>query len=191
MAAWNGELKYLYPKAIIECYEPDKETFAILEKNVKNNKLSDVKCLNEAVSGEPGELDFYSFWDMEWWPGNTLEKNQVTFENIHSYKVKVIALSQKKYGIIDFLKIDIEGSEWKVFHDLEKSGMIKNIERFSLEYHYDFFSKENSLAKIISILEKNNFNIIINVNTLVDFYITENYYNKFNKKYVLVLDCFQ
>lgn len=181
--------KYLYPKSIIHCYEPDRETFKILKKNIKNNNLSNINCYNQAVSWENWELEFYSFWDMEWWTWNTLEKSQVNFSNINNYKVEVIKLSDIWFNHIDLLKIDIEWSEWKVFKDINNS-LINNIDRIILEYHYDEKIPDNKLSEIISILENNNFHILININSFVTFYA---YYSDFiNRKnrYVLMINAF-
>ena len=183
--------KYLYPEAIIDCYEPDKETFAILEKNVKANNFTNVRCINEAVAGETGELEFYSFGDMEWGPGNTLEKSQVNFKNVNTYKVKASTLSDKNYSHIDFLKIDIEGAEGKVFTNLEESGLIKHVDRISLEYHYDKWLSHNSLSDILAVFEKNNMHVIVNANNLVTFYISQKSFDKRHHKYVIMLDAYR
>ena len=182
---------YLFPHAHIECYEPDKETFALLQKNVASNWFDKVVLWNEAVSWETGELEFYSFADMEWWPGNTLEKSQVNFAHVNTYTVPVIQLSKKNYSVIDFLKIDIEWSEWKVFEDMESSGLIEKVERMSLEYHYDETIESNKLSAIISILESCKFHTIVNCNTLVGFYVSEQDFKKLNNRYVLMLNCFK
>jgi len=183
--------KYLYPNAIVDCYEPDIKTIHILKKNIEKNNFKNVKIINKAISDTSWSLQFYSMSDTEWWTWNTLEKNQVNFKNIDSYNIETIKLSDNKYDLIDFLKMDIEWTEWKVFNDFQKTNFLLKVQKISLEYHYDYFSKENSLAQIISLLENNKFNIIVNVNTLVDFYITEIEYNKLNKKYVLMLNCFR
>ena len=182
--------KYLYPEAIIECFEPDKETFMILEKNIKNNNLKDVNCHNKAVSWKSWELEFYSFWNMEWWPGNTLEKCQVNFSNVNSYKVKVVSLSELWYKYIDYLKMDIEWSEWNVFTNLSKSWLIKNIHRIVLEYHYDEWLENNKLSKIIETLENNNMHVIVNPNALVWFYTYESDFTRWSNKYVLMINAF-
>ncbi|NDK08118.1 FkbM family methyltransferase [Candidatus Gracilibacteria bacterium] len=182
--------KYLYPKSIIHCYEPDRETFKILEKNIKSNNLANVKIYNKAVSGSNGELEFYSFGDMEGGTGNTLEKSQVNFSNINNYKVEVVKLSDIGLKHINLLKIDIEGSEGKVFKDIDKS-FINNIDRIILEYHYDEKISDNKLSDIISVLENNNFHILININSFVTFYAYYSDFLRWNNKYVLMLNAFR
>ena len=182
--------KYLYPDAVIDCYEPDKGTFKILENNIVTNKFQDVRAINEAVSGEVGELEFYSLGDMEGGPGNSLEKSQAMFTNTNTYKVPVTTLSSQGYEHLDFLKIDIEGSEGKVFEDMEKTGLIKKVDHLSLEYHYDEAIEYNKLSDIIRILESNGKRIVINGNTLVTIYVDEQVLNAWGNRYVLMIDAF-
>ncbi|MBP9779286.1 FkbM family methyltransferase [Candidatus Gracilibacteria bacterium] len=182
--------KYLYPDAVIDCYEPDKATFKILEKNIAANNFKDITAFNEAVSGEVGELEFYSLGDMEGGPGNSLEKSQATFTNTNVYKVPVTTLSSHNYEHIDFLKIDIEGSEGKVFEDMEKTGLIKRVDHLSLEYHYDEALENNKLSDIMHILEKNDKRVIINANTLVTIYVDEHIFKSWDNRYVLMLDAY-
>ncbi len=128
---------------------------------------------------------------MEWGPGNTLERSQVNFSHVNSYKVPVVQLSRKEYNIIDFLKIDVEGSEGKVFKDMDDSGLLSRVERMSVEYHYDNSISSNRLSYIISLLEKNNLHYIMNGNNLVTFYVTEQDFRRLDDKYVLMLNCFK
>ncbi len=182
--------KYLYPDAVIDCYEPDRWTFKILEKNVAANNLKDVRLVNEAVSWEVGELEFYSMWDMEWGPGNSLEKSQAKFANLNTYKVPVTTLTAQQYPHIDFLKIDIEGSEGKVFQDIEKNKLLDTIDRISLEYHYDPEIGQNKLSEILRIFEWANMETIINANTLVTTYVDEYEFKRWNNRYVLMIDAY-
>ena len=50
----------LYPNAIIEGFEPEKETFLCLQENIKNNSLKDVKLHKVALSNKEGKIDFFS-----------------------------------------------------------------------------------------------------------------------------------
>ena len=51
--------KKLYPQAKIIAFEPNLETFKLLELNIKQNDLRDVDLVNAAVSDRTGEIDFY------------------------------------------------------------------------------------------------------------------------------------
>ena len=128
--------------------------------------------------------------DMEGGPGNSLEKSQAKFENLNTYKVPVTTLSAEQYPHIDFLKIDIEGSEGKVFQDIEKNNLLGTIDRISLEYHYDPEIRENKLSEILRIFEGANMETIINANTLVTTYVDEYEFSRWNNRYVLMIDAY-
>lgn len=51
--------KWLYPKARIEAFEPDPNTFRLLERNVQENDLADVRAHNCALWDENGSVDFF------------------------------------------------------------------------------------------------------------------------------------
>ena len=51
--------KWLYPKARVEAFEPDPNTFAVLETNVARNRLTDVVAHNCAVWDENGQIEFF------------------------------------------------------------------------------------------------------------------------------------
>lgn len=182
--------KYLYPNAVVDCFEPDRGTFELLKKNIEANNLKDVKLINEAVSGEVWELEFYSLGDMEGGPGNSLEKSQAKFENLNTYKVPVTTLTAQGYEHLDFLKIDIEGSEGKVFVDIENNNLLSKIDRISLEYHYDPEISHNKLSNILRIFETANMETIINANTLVTTYVDEAEFARWNNRYVLMIDAY-
>src|SRR5437773_1931564 len=52
--------KKLYPRAKIAAFEPNPDTFKLLELNIRQNNLSDVKLVNAAISNSTEEgIDFY------------------------------------------------------------------------------------------------------------------------------------
>lgn len=183
--------KYLFPESTIECYEPDKWTFEILKKNIETNHLQWIKPMNCAVGWKEGKLTFYSQWNTVGWPGNSLEKSQATFDSTNAYEVDVITLSSQKYSEIDFLKIDIEWSEGKVFKDMKVDNLLERVWRMSLEYHYDQWIEDNALSEILSLIENHKMEYIINANTLVTTYVDEFEFQKWHNRYVLILDAYK
>ena len=51
--------KKLYPQAKVIAFEPNPETFKLLELNVRQNNLRNVELVNAAVSDSTEEIDFY------------------------------------------------------------------------------------------------------------------------------------
>lgn len=52
--------KFLYPESTIYAFEPDPDTFRMLQKNIKANQLSHVTAFNSAVSDTEGAVAFYT-----------------------------------------------------------------------------------------------------------------------------------
>lgn len=150
--------KIVYPKAKIIVFEPEKQTFLILQKNVRQNKFKDITLINKAVYSRNGPLILY------------FKQNDPTSgtggisprENYLPEKIPAVVLSKYIKGKVDFAKIDIEGAEINVFEELAKTKRLRHIQKLCLEYHHHLNPKEDKLSKLLSILEKNNFGYLIN-----------------------------
>ena len=143
--------KKKYPEARIIAFEPDKKAFKSLLKNVEANNLTNVKCLNKAISDKEGYAEFNT---NEIISGSIIrEKNLRT-----KYSVETTTLKKFLEEKIDFLKVDIEGSEKFIFNDLKDS--IGNIKFLFLEYH-SFIHENQYLAKFLDLFERNGFRYII------------------------------
>ena len=51
--------KWLYPRSVIHCFEPDRPTFEMLRRNVQANHLTDVHPHNVALSDVVGAVEFF------------------------------------------------------------------------------------------------------------------------------------
>jgi FkbM family methyltransferase len=129
----------------IECFEPSKENFKLLKKNIEQNKLK-IKLNNLAVSNKNGQIDLYS--------GNSFDTISTSSKTGDHYKVNTIDAKQitKKYEEIDLLKIDCEGEEFNIIPRLE----LNKINNIVMEYHLKNRKKE-ALNAIIVLLKKNKF----------------------------------
>jgi len=145
--------KHLYPQATVLAFEPDADAFACLETNVKQNNLSDVSLHNKAVSREAGTIRFSYNAERPGAITSTTENTQATtFRD-----VEAVTLSDYITGTVDFMKMDIEGAETDVFHELHDSDKLKFIQQIILEYHHHLGSKMDRLSEILGILERENF----------------------------------
>ena len=148
--------KYLFPKSTILAFEPDPTSFALLNENIRNNKLSNVIAYNRAVSDKTGASFFYVDEEN---PGNlrmSLIKGRLPKKEI---KVSTIRLSRKLKGRhVDYLKMDIEGYESIVLSDLNIEGTFKDIDQLGIEFHHHIISgQESSFSSFLKILEKNGY----------------------------------
>ncbi|MDP3682946.1 MAG: FkbM family methyltransferase, partial [Ignavibacteria bacterium] len=153
--------KSIYPDSEIIGFEPNPENFQIIQKNIKENELSNVKVFNYALSDREGVTDLHvSFNDNDPWTwGDTIVYNMWSDkDNDKKVAIKTVKLSKYINRPVDLIKIDIEGSEQKVLEEIEnKLHFIKEI---VMEYHGTKTGiKVNDYSVIKHILERNKFNI--------------------------------
>lgn len=153
--------KRMYPKSRIICFEPSKFAYLLLKKNILTNRFRNVELYNLGLFDKEKIVNLYYTT-----PGSgssSIFKKSNKDENRE--KIKLIRLSkfirENKIRNIDFLKIDVEGSETNIIKDIKNE--LKIINSIAIEFHYDVNNKINSLSKILHILESNNF--IININS--------------------------
>jgi FkbM family methyltransferase len=145
-------LKKLYPKSKIIAFEPDKDTFAILQSNVHDNCLTGITLFNNALSDREGKISF--FYD-----GKNKGSPKMTAMSDGSLKDKVtvdsVLLSKHVESKVDFMKMDIEGSEDAVVAELLKKDKLKLIGKAIFEYH-----RIEKISSFLEILKKGGFNRI-------------------------------
>ena len=136
----------------IICFEPNKENFLVLKKNVEINKIKNVELFNKAVY--PANKDQDLFYP----EGSNYDAFSLVKVSKHSNKVKVFHPKKlvKLSGEKNIIKMDCEGSEFKIFPYLN----LDKIDEIIAEYH--LYEKEiNHLSDIVKRLKKKNFRIII------------------------------
>ena len=161
----------LYENALIYCLEPNKLMNKRLKKIGKN-----IKIYNFAIGDKSEEKKILiNKIDLT----NTLSKineNSIYLKlknlilnkpkNEKYKKIKVISLKEfcksKKIQYIDFLKIDVEGYEYKVL--LGAKDIIKNVKFIMIEIQKNDMYKNYSEKKIDNFLKKNNFVLIKSFN---------------------------
>ena len=68
-----------------------------------------------------------------------------------------VRLSRYVTKPVDFLKLDVEGSELPVLRDLASSGAIGMIRQMVIEFHHHMSPAVDNLAECLSILERHGF----------------------------------
>jgi FkbM family methyltransferase len=147
--------KTLYPDADIVAFEPDPATFEVLTANVRDNSLTAVTLHNAAVGSTDGTAPFYTQPDI---PGSALS-SLVVVNNAHTVAeaVPVVRLSRYIDAPVDFLKLDVEGSEMEVVRDLQAAGKLTLVREMVIEYHHHLRAEEDTLADLLQILEGAHF----------------------------------
>jgi FkbM family methyltransferase len=142
-------MKKLYPNSEIVAFEPDETNFYFLEKNVKSFGLSNVTIFKEAIWSENSYLNFQSEGSLASRIGEGKGK---------TIKVKTKRLLDLLNRQVDFLKIDIEGAEYKVLMDIrDKLHFVKNL---FIEYH-GTFDQNCELNEILQMLTANELRFYI------------------------------
>ena len=144
--------KSLFPKSKIVAFEPDIKIFKILKENVESFGLKDVDLVNKGLWKENTKLAFNS----EGADAGAI--NMDSHKSKSSNKIKVVDLKPYLNQRVEFLKLDIEGSETIVLKAIESS--LHNVEKIFVEYH-SYIGQEQTLNEIIEILKKNNFRLYI------------------------------
>lgn len=153
--------KRLYPKAHVIGFEPDPDTFSILQKNIEQNHLTGVDLYQCALGDEEGSVNFFH---------NHQEKGSLMMsihrERLEGERIEVPArlLSSFVTREVDLLKMDIEGSETVVLPELVVGMKLSNIKQIHLEYHHHIKQCEDNLSAILRLFESNNFGYRITAN---------------------------
>lgn len=113
-------------------YEPTKETFAVLEENVKNNCKNTVRLFNCAVGSKVGFCK--------------IKKNDQSGENHIVYgsgKIPVVVLGDI-VAKVALIKIDVEGFEFEVL-----KGALPIIERDKPELFIETFEDKSKIEELL------------------------------------------
>ena len=145
--------KLRYPQSRIVAFEADPVIAEVLEDNL--NRLGfkeDVKAVRVAVWTKTGKIRFLS---------NKADSGRVD-ERKGDKLVDAVRLTDWITEPVDLLKLDIEGAEYEVIHDLCETGKIKLIHRMVCEIHGRLREDQTRLAEILATLTIHNFHFTFN-----------------------------
>lgn len=139
--------KKLYPKARVKAFEPDKQLFEILKKNVEQLQLNDVELYQKAIWIEDGTI---SFQEEGGFSGRIPKKgDEINIVTVPSFRLKNLL-----HDGVDFLKIDIEGAEYAVLIDCAE--YLPKVDKIFIEYH-SHIDEPQKLDEILLLLNKSGF----------------------------------
>lgn len=179
--------KKIYPNCSIKAFEPNPYAFKLLEKNIRQNSLTNIQLFNIGLSNVDGEIDFFMGADKGTLSGSFISER--------GGKNKIIVKTQKLSDIIDaekfdLIKIDIEGAETQVIENLITEGKIGQSNRYIIEYHHRINGEKSHLSNFIKHFENNNYEYNIRSNfsriggfqdILLHIYKDENIANSLHK----------
>jgi len=147
--------KKIFPRAIIEGFEPFDHAFHVLKRNVDVNHLQDVTVHKLALSARKGSDRL--FYDPSN-PGSSVRSlHRESAEDAASIAVETTTLSGYIKRTVDFLKMDIEGAEIAVMQELHDAQKLSLIQKAAIEYHHHIEKDKDCLSRLLHILEQNNF----------------------------------
>jgi FkbM family methyltransferase len=146
--------KRLYPGARVVAFEPSKESFDLLARNVEANRLREVELHNIALSRTEGPVEFFV---SEAHPASLTNCTSAGQVSGTPRTVSGALLSKFVTEPVDFLKMDIEGAEASVLEELADSGGLPLVREMVVEYHHHIEPREDSLSRTLRLLEDNGF----------------------------------
>jgi len=161
LGAYAGWFTLLFSRLVgnsghVYSFEPLPEIFEILKENVKINNLQNVSVFPYAISNSSGKAKF------------SLNKKQVADSRLNSksltknvFEVDTITLDEfceKNKIIIDYIKMDVQGSEPKVFEGMQKSISANSKMKIIFEFYPEgIIDTGSSPIEFIDFLEKQGF----------------------------------
>lgn len=128
----------------VYAFEPGREIFQALLKNLDINNLTNVLPVNMALSDKSGRIDFYESHRVHGWSG------PVKIDGFDHYKVQAVTLdafaTEKRIKKIGVLKADVQGWEYYVFKGAERlidEGRIANI-----VFEFEWWAEQNAGLEI-------------------------------------------
>lgn len=139
--------------------EPSQQNFEILNQNLSDCKINNVKPFQLAIGGENGTLDLFTGQSVN----HSLIENYALLGNEkNTQKVEVKTLEQfildHKIEQIDFLKMDCEGAEYAILLNASRSVFDKT-STISMEFH-DMKNVDFTGNELVKKLEENGFEIV-------------------------------
>jgi FkbM family methyltransferase len=136
--------------AKVVTYEPEKDNFLFLTRNIAENKVENVEIVNKAVVGDDStEMELNSGEAIDGIPYNTggyslIDKKGNLMQKVQCENINEIVKKHK----INKIKIDCEGSEYPILKALDFTG----IEEIILEYHFNILGvvKYEELIELLS-----------------------------------------
>ncbi len=127
--------KSIYPNSKIIGFEPNPNSFNLLQENIAINKIDDVQVVNKAIWKENGKKSlFIDSNDSNWHSNSSFLQNSWTGkESTTGIKVDTTRLDPYIDGDIDMLKIDTEGSEISILKS--HKSILNKVNNIVVEYH--------------------------------------------------------
>jgi FkbM family methyltransferase len=138
-------------------FEPAPDTFAQLSYNIQQNKLSNIRVFNIAVSDRDGESTLHVYPDSA--QNGFLPRSNPALLPVRDIKVETWSMERVLRTIaapVNLLKMDIEGIEYEVLMSCP-AEIFRTVERIALEYHDTRLRTSHCVAELVKSLNDRGF----------------------------------
>jgi FkbM family methyltransferase len=118
----------------IYSFEPALSINETAQKNLKDNNITNVKLFQKAIAAEDEKTTFYHSTNKTMYSLHPIVNNNGEKEEVETIRLDTLV---KQEGIthIDFAKIDIEGTEDKLFTSESFKNIVPMLDAFVYEWH--------------------------------------------------------
>jgi FkbM family methyltransferase len=142
--------KRLYPSSRVVAFEPDKQIFDVLQRNLHTFGINDVEAHCLALWSSSEVLNFID---------EGADAGRITQEHdANTMHVQAVRLREYLHASVDFLKLDIEGAEIEVL--LDCADLLFKVRNLFVEYH-SFIDRPQRLHILVNLLISAGFRIHI------------------------------
>ncbi len=140
---------------LVYAYEPMKNTYNLLKKNVElNNLQNNVRIFNLGVADKTGSKKLY-LNNKGGSAYNSMYIKQKKFTTINCISLDDV-FKNNNISKCDLIKIDVEGAEYEIFYNASSITLDK-INEIRMEYHN---VNGNNIEELLTYLQKYNFEVI-------------------------------
>jgi FkbM family methyltransferase len=118
----------------IYAFEPAATIYQIAQKNLTENGITNVKTFQKAISSEDGKTNFYHSSNETAYSLNPAINDNKEKEEVETIRLDTF-VKQENIEHIDFLKMDVEGEEAKIFTSESFKNIVPIIDCMVYEWH--------------------------------------------------------
>jgi len=134
-------------KGRVLAFEPDPVSFSLLLRSKQKNAFENIQAFNMCASNKEGSQ---KLWLSSGNLGNHSTVRQVGDNSIDVRTVTLDKILEKlKIGIIDLLKVDVEGAEPEVIEGVQQYLLASKIKNIFLEWNPESWTTRKELVEII------------------------------------------
>lgn len=147
--------KLHHPDARVRSFEANPVTFALLQENIRHNRLTNVEATHAALAPQAGTITFYAATNDDApgaWGDSALRQTWHQGDDLAIVEVPAVTLSSLLTEPVALLKLDIEGMETAVLE--EAAPRLHLVDQVILEFHGSEITPENSISRVVDVLRE-------------------------------------